>query len=231
VRTGGESRHRVATGLDGIVSRSARSAMPENTNDSGSGRPTTSERLEMMWNLSKAARDRFNVRNETEWKICFGLWTGFGVAAGFVVNSSAWRPGWGVFAATTVIVLLILGVFVVWTIKRRQFDEKDSQTAYFWESAIEQEIGTALHKELRPGKSDREWLRSGDDSKKFKPKYDWWHPGLWGEIIITVLFGVLVIGAVASVAGQPNEGKTTVNIDTKNSNTVDIEKMKVGPQK
>jgi len=204
--------------------------MTENPDNSGSGKLTDSERLEMIWNLSKAARDRFNVRNQTEWKICFGLWTAFGVAAGFVVNSSSWRPGWLVFAGTVAIVFLIYVVFGAWTFKRRQFDETDSQTAYFWESAIEEKIGTPLHKELRPGKADNNWLRFGENSND-NPKYDWWHPGLWGEIIITAIFGILVIGAVASVAGQPNEGKTTVNIDTKNSNTEDIEKTKVGPQK
>src|SRR4051794_33004346 len=41
---------------------------------------SASERLAMMWNLSKAARDRFNVRNETEWRLVFGLCTAFGLS-------------------------------------------------------------------------------------------------------------------------------------------------------
>ncbi len=236
--------------------------MPENLDNSGSGKLTVSEKLEMIWNLSKAARDRFNVRNQTEWKICFGLWTAFGVAAGFVVNSSSWKPNWEVFNGTVAIVLLIVVVFGVWTFKRREFDETDSRTAYFWESAIEEKIEITLPTELHPGKKDNKWLRSGEvpvgtatgeEPLKPKPKYDYWHPGFWGEITITLLFGFLVIGAVAHMAGQTNEGKLYLGITgtvlfvilvivgagaaycswskTKNSNTVGIEKRKVDPQK
>ncbi len=176
--------------------------------------------------MSKAARDRFNLRNETEWKICFGLWTAFGVAAGFVINASDWRPTWVALAVTAVLLLLIVFVFSWWTVKRREFDEKDSQIAYFWESAIEQEIGSLLHEELRP----KVWIRFGDESRS-KPALDWWHPGLGGEIIITAILGLLVFLAMCSVTCRSNEAKTTVTIDTRPPNAVDIGNLKVGPQK
>jgi hypothetical protein len=165
------------------------------------------ERLEMLWNLSKAARDRFNVRNETEWKICFGLWAAFGAAAAFVLNSSVWKPSHLAASLITAGVVVILAFFSWWTRVRRAFDEKDSQTAYFWESAIEQDIGRTLHVKLRPGKETDVWLRSGDGEDKSAPPSDKRHPGLVGEIVITIIFGLLPIGAVWSRATEASNDK------------------------
>lgn len=201
--------------------------------------PNALDRLTMMWNLSSAARDRFKVRNETEWKICFGLWTGFGAAAGFVVNSTTWVPGWGVFWATFGIVAAICVVFALWTVKRRKFDEQDAQTAYFWESAIEKEIDRYLHGELHPSTAKfslwwtpekMKWVRYGQGGAK-RPDFDLQHPGLVFQIVITVLFGILVIGAVGSVVGdKESTTRQLPNVELR-GNGIEIEKMKLSAPK
>jgi hypothetical protein len=42
--------------------------------------------LDVLQELARAARHRFDSRREYEWKICFALWTALATFSGFVLN-------------------------------------------------------------------------------------------------------------------------------------------------
>src|SRR5229473_1726781 len=91
------------------------------------------DKAEAIDRLAKAARGRFQFRSEIEWKICFAIWTAFGVSAGFVLASTSWKPtqweAWIVLCFT----LPVIGLYAWWTYKRHQFDTLDASTSYYWE--------------------------------------------------------------------------------------------------
>ncbi|MBA4067658.1 MAG: hypothetical protein C0501_28930 [Isosphaera sp.] len=175
--------------------------MCEKSEARGADELTPKDRLDAARNLSRAARGRFDARNETEWKICFGLWTALGVGAGFVVGTDSWRPSGTEAASATVIVLAAVGAFAGWTYQRRGCDELDSRTAYYWESVVERMIECELPAGLQPGGGTWDRAPPPEDGRFVtpevpKPAFNPWHPGFWGEVVITALFALVAAAAV-----------------------------------
>lgn len=171
----------------------------------GDSVPTSGDaRAELCYKLSQMARNRFNTRMSYEWKMCFGLWAGFGAAAGFVIGSES-APDQPALWFLATLVAAIAAAFVVvafhkvWKHLYKSYD-RDRKTAYYWESAIET-VATAgdssnlLPKELWPSDNKENfWRRYGSNEGTAEPRDDAWKDAVpYWQRVITFVFAALFV--------------------------------------
>lgn len=164
------------------------------------------DRLTAIENLAKAARGRFENRREIEWKICFGVWTGFAVMAGAALNAKEWEPDLALGIGAVMVTLLIFFGFCVWTCVRRRAGQFDLRTSYYWESVV----GEMVRERLPSTLTQKGWERkkgSDEDEPMVEPieMYDcldclkcrnWLGEHTIPQVLTTVAFGVVFVVAV-----------------------------------
>ncbi|HTQ40290.1 MAG TPA: hypothetical protein VMJ32_14790 [Pirellulales bacterium] len=190
---------------------------------------TDDKKAEIYLELYRLARNRFEKRYSYGWKMVVTICAAFGVAAGFIVNSDLtiplWAP-WPIGAAS----LLIAWSAARWTRLQREYDEIDSRTTYYWESAMEKLVDENRPKGLRKD----EWIRYGEtDTDKLdkKPKADLWHPHLITQISMPFLFaGLLILAMIAKIA-EPNKSSSTLTIKSQDTSVIDVDKLRIAPSK
>ena len=152
---------------------------------------------EFLDRLSKAARHRFDSRRTIEWQICFGLWTALAVGSGLVINADSWYPSWMEVIGSSIFVATLCIVFGQWAVARHENDQVDMQTAYYWETDLIRVLG-------RGEEFPRELLRSDwrDAITPGAPRVQKKNKSPVFQLAVTVTFGLLLIGTVASKAGS-----------------------------
>lgn len=207
-------------------------------------RPTVDkDRAELYLKLADQAWKRFQSRRDMEWKTAIGLWTIFGVGASAVITARDWSPGWQEVGVSSILSCLI--IFIYWHLWLRELARtftKDQMTSYFWETGVENELKEKLPAHLEPktgdDKLDRKWVRMGEsipreaeEPKETKAKL---HPVQKTQLLTTILFALLFVGAMASRAYRrqnqvtPAAARVTVEGDV---GIDSITKLKVGNPK
>lgn len=156
-----------------------------------------SAKIEILHKLATDAQQRFQERREYEWKICFGIWTSLAAATGLVLNSS-WKPGqvefWGAVGIATTLCLTFIFFFSLWIHNAHAYD-KDVRN--HWQNQINELV-------LRFEASSCPQPRAAWTQRiigKVLPdaeKCPWLHPISIGQVLVTIAFSTMFVGAVWS---------------------------------
>ncbi len=162
-------------------------------------------KVEVFKTLASAARSRLDNRVSFEWKICISLWTALGASAGFILASTKNLDPVMLVAVivANVSILYVLGAW--WFPWLRERNERDLRTgSTYWESAMEQAVGTELHQSLRI----EGWQRFGEQDRPTSPGPKWYqHGNQLSQFAITSLFCALVVAiSIASTIRWSREG-------------------------
>jgi hypothetical protein len=160
------------------------------------------EKAEMYMALAKLAYERFDQLADIAWRLRFAVWTAFGLATWFVLASEKWRlRRMECILASLITLGLIATVIFIWGPFQYERSTRLARVAGYWESAVEHAVGG----EKLPDHLRRDSLGIGGHTRYSegwsvdKPLLPWYkNPVYVSNALVTVLFGLLAIGAIVS---------------------------------
>ena len=159
------------------------------------------ERADVLLALAKSANERYDHRVENNYALRLAVWTAFGVATWFILSSDKWKPGLTecLLGSLTVAGIVLVVVFI-WGKNTYESTNRWSRVAYYWESAIEADLGERLPDSLHNTRGGYVHYVDGPIAGPMGP---WYGSYLYvSQALITTLFGLTVIGALFSKSAQ-----------------------------
>lgn len=152
------------------------------------------DRAEYIHRLAKDAAERAHRLIDMEWKFVFPLWTGFGAASGFVLQSDKWVPSKSDCILSVLITSGILFSYIIWASWVRKHNGIYSARRTFWESVLQKIIDIELPESLFIRKDMILFGRNNITEYHYIPWYKW--PPSICRVFITLFFACLFLGAV-----------------------------------
>jgi hypothetical protein len=111
------------------------------------------QQAENYYRLATLAAARFDSRRGVEWKTALGVWTLFGAGAVAMVAADHWSAHWWPdFVIALIVTVLILVLYWRWHLYIGEAMHRDQLIGYYWESGIQNLLGSPIPAHLEPGR-------------------------------------------------------------------------------
>ena len=152
------------------------------------------DRAEFAHRLARDAAQHAYRLVDAEWKMIFPLWTAFGAASGFVLQSDKWIPSVFDCVLSTLVTSGIIVFYIMWSVWIRKHNGIFSAKRAFWDSVVYKLIDIKLPESLLANK--KVILFEQGDVTEYRPT-PWykWIPSI-SRMFVTLLFALLFLGSV-----------------------------------
>ncbi len=195
---------------------------------------TLQQQCEFMLKLAEHAHDRFHQRRDYEWKICFAIWTSLGTAAGLII-SSTWKSNTfeivGAACSVGLLLFAFVGCFSCWVHGAHGMDKRvreywyrrlcdagklppnaDEEIPRSPGNYMEKRLTRALSKEPEERNLAERLVCCFVSRENYEFRRDFLHPLNIGQILVTVAFAGVFMGAVISKYGGSDTASQRSNI-------------------
>lgn len=168
---------------------------------SAQGTMSDKEKADVFLSLTRLAFERYDRTTDTNWRVRFATWAAFGAATTFVLASEKWRPRrLECILASLIAIGFVVTVNFIWGPHQYDRVTRWSRVALYWESAVEDTVKARLPDYLHPTSEGMGgWVRYKGGLIPDKPRLPWYKSRVYlSSCVITVLFGLLFIGAIVA---------------------------------